>query len=1152
MGVMERLFREFDWSSTPIGPVEHWPVTWRNAVRLILDSSFPTAIGLGPQLIYFYNDAFISLGGPARHPSALGQPVPMAWKEIWPDILQPRFSQTLTTGLPTGEADLMMPLVRSGYLEETYISFSFAVLRDDQGEPSGIFCTASDNTERVIAQRRIDGLRRLAAGIAFAESPKAACGKAAEVLEAQPRDVPFGLFYLFDRTGGQADLASTCGLRQLPNRIPGHLRLTLDADPWGLATIAARRTPTLIQDVQSRIGAALSRPDLIPQQALALPLASAGSDGLAGLMIAGLNPMRPAEESRAFHLLVAQQLETAISNARAKQHAEQRAAELTELNRAKSVFLSNVSHELRTPLTLVLSPIEELQGSERLDEADRERLEIALRGGRRLQKLVDSLLQFSRAEEERIEAHYEPTDLAQLTADLASMFRSLFERAGLTLTVNCPSLGEAIYVDPGMWEKIVLNLVSNALKFTTSGEIVVSLSREDDAVELAVSDTGCGISEKDLPHVFERFFRGDASHARSVEGTGIGLSLVQELVKAHRGRISARSKLGVGTTITVRVPRGMAHLPADRISTGRVPAPLESGAIPYVEEALGWQSQPVPVTPASASNERILVVDDNADMRAHLVRLLEARWRVSTAADGNTALQRIRARAPELVLSDIMMPGLDGFGLLAEVRKDPGTADIPVLLLSARAGEEASSEGLKAGADDYIVKPFSARDLIARIELHLARARAKVDARKAREAAEAAGRARDEFFATLFHEIRTPLAALQTWIELLKSGRLPAANIPAAFEGLETSSNTLTGLVQDLLDYSAVIRGELRVEPRPAASILPIILPVVRAFQPVAQLKELQLECAPTGSGGPARVDALRLQQVVWNLISNAIRHTPSGGRIDVAVATEDSALEIVVCDTGVGIAAEEVPLVFGRYWRGSGLASRGLGLGLAISRRIVELHGGSITAHSAGEGRGATFAVRLPLTQDEDTVESGPTCRTEDGATRLQYAVTATASRTARPSGNPGNEKLEILEGAPAAGSLSLRILLVEDDDGLARACQRLLCSHGHRVVRANGCTGALLALKCESIDVIISDVHLADGDAIALLKGVREQLHRYHADRLPAVAMSAFLGQKEVTRYRAAGFAAQISKPFHEAALLRAVREAARHGSLSRKIRH
>ncbi|HZT02988.1 MAG TPA: ATP-binding protein [Steroidobacteraceae bacterium] len=1150
---MERLFRDFDWSRTSIGPPEHWPVTWCNAVRIILDSGFPTAIGLGPQLVYFYNDAFIPLGGPARHPSALGQPVRVVWSEIWPDILQPRFSQTLAAGLPTVEADLLMPLVRSGYLEETYLSFSFAALRDDDGQPSGIFCTATDNTERVIAQRRIDCLRQLAASSSFAESPEAACGKAAEVLEEQPRDVPFALIYLLDRTGQQAHLAGSCGLLRLPDRIPKSLRLTPDADPWGLATVAARSAPILIQDVQSLLAGALSRPDLIPQQALALPIPNAGSDGLAGLMIAGLNPMRPAEESRAFHLLVAQQLETAISNARAKRHAEQRAEELTELNRAKTIFLSNVSHELRTPLTLVLSPIEQLQGNGRLDEADRARLAIALRGGRRLQKLVDSLLQFSRAEEERIDAQYEPTDLARLTADLTSMFRSLLERAGVTLRVHCPSLGEAIYVDPEMWEKILLNLVSNALKFTIAGEISVSLSLRDDVVELEVADTGCGISEKDLPHVFERFFRGDARHARSVEGTGIGLSLVRELVRAHRGCISARSTLGVGTTITVQVPRGKAHLPADRISTGRAAAPLEPGAMPYVEEAHGWLSQPVPVSSAPASSEEILVVDDNADMREHLARLLEARWRVSTASDGSAALQRIRARAPELVLSDIMMPGLDGFALLGELRKDPATADIPVLLLSARAGEEASAEGLKAGADDYIVKPFSARDLIARIELHLARARAKANARRAREAAEEAGRARDEFFATLFHEIRTPLASLQTWIELLKSGRLSPANVPAAFEGLETSSNTLTGLVQDLLDYSAVVRGELRVEPRPAASVLPIILPVVRAFQPVAQMKELQLECAPTGSGGPARVDALRLQQVVWNLISNAIRHTPSGGRVDVMVATDNSVLEIMVRDTGQGIAPDELPQVFGRYWRGrgAGAVSPGLGLGLAISRRIVELHGGSITAHSAGEGRGATFTVRLPLSRGEDTMESGP-YRTEDSATRLQYAVTAAASRTARPAGKVGNEKLEILEGAATAGSESLRILLVEDDDGLARACQRLLSSHGHRVVRTNGCTGALLALKCESIDVIITDVHLADGDAIQLLKSVRDQLHRFPADRLPAVAMSAFLGQKEVMRYRAAGFAAQISKPFQEGALLRAIREAARQGSLNQEIRH
>jgi signal transduction histidine kinase len=1155
MGEMERLFREFDWSGTPIGSPEHWPATWRNAVRVILDSSFPTAIGLGPQLIYFYNDGFIPLGGPARHPHALGRPVREVWTEIWPDILQPRFSHTLETGMPTGEADLLMPLDRSGYLEETYISFSFAALRDDIGRPSGIFCTAADNTQRVIAQRQIDCLRRLAAGSLFAPSPEAACRMAAEVLEAQPRDIPFALFYLLEGAGKDAQLVCTCGLRELPEIIPRTVDLSSAVAYWPFATVANQHRPILISDTSLQLRPALTRSNLVPEQCLVLPIASSGSDALVGFIVAGLNPMRPIEETRAFHLMVAQQLETSIAHARANQQAEERTRELTDLNRAKTVFFSNVSHELRTPLTLLLSPIEQLQGSEGLSEADRKRLQIALRGGRRLLKLVDSLLQFSRAEENKLEAYYEPTDLAQLTADLTSMFRSLFERAGVAFEVECPPLGESVYVDPRMWEKIVLNLVSNAFKFTLSGKVRVHVRLQDDSVELQVADTGCGISEKDLPRLFERFFRGEAAHARSVEGTGIGLSLVKELVEAHHGCVSAKSRPGIGTTITVRIPRGSAHLPAERVRMGGVPAPLEAGAVPYIEEALGWLSPAVPPPAAPTGREEILVVDDNADMRAHLAHLLETRWRISMAFDGTSALKRIRLRSPDLVLSDTMMPGLNGFGLLHELRNDPATADIPVLLLSARAGEEASSDGLEAGADDYIVKPFSARDLIARIELHLARAKAKASAVEARKAAEEAGRARDEFFATLFHEIRTPLASLQTWIDLLRSNRLPAAAVPNALEALETSSCTLNGLVQDLLDYSAVVRGELRVEPQPTPAILPIVLPVVRAFQSVAQLKDLTLECTPMGSARPARVDVLRLQQVVWNLISNAIRHTPRGGRIDVLVANRDATVEIAVRDTGVGIPANELSHVFGRYWRGNaaGTGSPGLGLGLAIARRIVELHGGTITAHSEGEGRGATFTVRLPASGDEAITGSGATYRAEDAATRLRYAVAAAAGGAARQLDKTSAERLEIVEGAPGTASKPLRILLVEDDDELARACQRLLSSHGHRVVRANGCTGALRALNTEFIDVIISDVHLADGSAIELLQDVRDRLHLGGgSDRLPAVAMSAFRGQKEVARHRAAGFAAQIGKPFQESTLLRALREALRHGSLSRGHPH
>lgn len=1164
MGEMERLFRVFDWSATPIGSPEHWPVSWRNAVRIILDSSFPTAIGLGSQLIYFYNDAFIPLGGPARHPSALGQPVRVVWKEIYPDILHPRFSQTLETGLPTGEADLLMPLVRSGYLEETYISFSFAALRDDDGRPSGIFCTATDNTERVITQRQMDCLRRLAARSSFAGSPEAACQAASEVLEEQARDVPFALFYLLDRMGTQAQLAGSCGLLELPKPVPRTIQTTSGTDPWRLGSVIVQHVPVVIDDVHAQLGSALSRSDLIPQQALALPIASPGAEGLAGLLVSGLNPMRPVEESRAFHLLVAQQLEAAISNARAKQHVEQRAQELMELNRTKTIFFSNVSHELRTPLTLLLSPLEQLQADARLNEANRDRLEIALRAGRRLLKLVNSLLQFSRTEAEKIKAHYEPIDLAQLTADLVSMFRSLFERAGLRLIVDCPRLPEAIYVDPEMWEKIVLNLVSNAFKFTIAGEVRVGLRLKDDSAELEVSDTGCGIPEKDIPHLFERFFRGETARARSVEGTGIGLSLVQELVRAHGGSIQARSEYGAGTTIIVSIPRGTAHLPSDRIGHASTSAQPVSGALPYVEEALSWLAEnrgaestatepQAPATAPPVCSEEILVVDDNADMRAHLSRILAARWRVTTAADGASALHRIRVRTPDLVLADIMMPGLDGLGLVDALRKDATSAEIPVVLLSARAGEEASSEALGAGADDYIVKPFSARDLIARIDLRLAQARAKSAVRTAREAAEESGRARDEFFATVFHELRTPLASFQTWIELLKSGRLPAAQVPAALEALDTSSQSLSGLMQDLLDYSAFIRGELRVEPRLAASVTAIVLPVVRAFQPVAKMKELTLSYDSPDTGGPANVDALRLQQVMWNLISNAIRHTPSGGRIEVALAPRDTEVEISVHDTGVGISADELPQVFGRYWRGKAASAdrRGLGLGLAITRRIVELHGGTITAHSAGVGSGTAFIIRLPVSTEVARIDSGLPCHADDAAARLQYAVSAAAHRAVGQVRERGIEALEILEGAPNAAPESLRILLVEDDDGLARGCQRLLCSHGHRVIRVKGCAGALLALQREPTDLIISDAHLADGDALELLENVRELLHRPGPERLAVIVMSAFLGQKEAARYRAAGFAVQMSKPFQESALLRALREARRHGSLSQGLR-
>ncbi|MCW5806678.1 MAG: response regulator [Deltaproteobacteria bacterium] len=419
-------------------------------------------------------------------------------------------------------------------------------------------------------------------------------------------------------------------------------------------------------------------------------------------------------------------------------------ARLGELDAAKTAFFSNVSHEFRTPLTLMLGPTEDALASPGRALAGGA-LEMVYRNELRLMRLVNSLLDYARIEANRAQAWYAPTELSELTAFLAGAFRSAIERTGLAFEVDCARLPEPIFVDHDMWEKVVLNLLSNALKFTFDGSIRVALRWSGDGAELVVRDTGTGIPEAELPRIFERFHRVQGARSRSHEGSGIGLALVHELVRLHGGTIRAASVVGEGTTFAVAIPRGSAHLPRDRIAapaTASSTAAATSAAAPYLEEALRW-SAGTSGTPARAAapdqpdradrvadradradrtdrTDRILVVDDNADLRDYLANLLRDHYDVETAVDGEAGLAAIRRHVPALVISDVMMPCLDGFGLLREVRNDPQLREVPVILLSARAGEEAIIEGLESGADDYLVKPFAARELLARVRTHLA------------------------------------------------------------------------------------------------------------------------------------------------------------------------------------------------------------------------------------------------------------------------------------------------------------------------------------------------------------------------------------------------------------------------------------------------
>jgi PAS domain S-box-containing protein len=750
-GEMARRMRSFDWSKTPIGPVATWPQSLRAVVRIMLTSRYAMWVAWSSELTVFYNDAYAPTLG-IKHAWALGAPASTVWAEIWPDI-GPRIDSVLRTGEATWDEGLGLLLERSGYSEETYHTFSYSPLADDSGAVSGMLCVVTEETERVIGERRLKTLRELAERTTHAKTVADACRSLALALGSNPADVPFALLYLADEDGKTAQLCASSQLESGSAALLESIDLT---DPqatraWPLAAAVASGTSVCVTDIQKRFGGLPSGCwNLPPSEAIVLPLRSANQDRISAFLIAGISPCRAFDDSyRGFFELVVGQVVAALSSATAYEEQQKRAEALAQLDRAKTAFFANVSHEFRTPLSLMLGPAEDAL-AEAASPEQRERLELLHRNALRLQKLVNALLDFSRIEAGRVRASYAPSDLAALTTELASVFRSAVDKAGMRLIVACEPLGEPVYVDRDMWEKIVLNLLSNAFKFTLEGEIEVDLRRTEAGATLSVRDTGLGISDDQLPHIFERFHRVEGTRARTHEGTGIGLALVQELVKLHGGSIYVESKLGHGTTFTVTVPWGSSHLPADRIG----PAPMAAvgvSASAYVLEATRWlpdiAADDAPLLaaldnfPQSGANvpagarPRVLVADDNADMRDYVRRLLAGRYAVRTVADGRTALAAARAERPDLVLTDVMMPRLDGFGLLRELRADPQTAKIPVIMLSARAGEEARVEGIQSGADDYLVKPFGARELEARVSAHVELARARGQAALADERA---------------------------------------------------------------------------------------------------------------------------------------------------------------------------------------------------------------------------------------------------------------------------------------------------------------------------------------------------------------------------------------------------------------------------------
>ena len=1105
--------RALDWEHHSLGSPAGWTQSLKTIVRMMLDSRYAMWMAWGPQLTFFCNDAYLPTVG-LRRDWVLGARSDEVWREIWPDI-GPRIQHVLTSGEATWDEGLLLYLERSGFSEETYHTFSYSPVYDDLSHIAGMLCVVTEVTERVVGERRLRVLRDLGAQALGVEDVAGSCRRAMDVLAQYAMDVPFSALYVVDADGAHASrTALTCPMPQewFPQTIP--LRpADSPRDPWRIGALSDTGQRQIIDDLTPLdvVTNVMSWPGHA-RRAIVLPLIGAGQERLVGLLIAGISPRRPFDEGYgSFFDLVAGQIGAAIVNAQAYEAERERAEALAEIDRAKTAFFSNVSHEFRTPLTLMLGPIEDLAIDPTLPEAARGRVELLHRNALRLLKLVNSLLEFSRIEAGRVQATYVPTDLTALTTDLVSTFRSAVELAGLRLVVNLQALADPVHVDRDMWEKVVLNLLSNAFKYTLQGEIEVSLRQRGDLAVLTVRDTGIGIPSEALPRLFERFYRVEGAQGRTHEGSGIGLALVSELVKLHGGTVSVESELNRGTTLSVNIPLGRSHLPPERVGAAESLHASVVAARPYVEEALRWlpdssstsddaplaMKMPRVPTPrdahprAAVYGSRVIVADDNSDMRDYLRELLESRYEIETVPDGQAAFEAAQRETPDLIVSDVMMPRMDGFELLRAVRADPRLQHVPTILLSARAGEEAVVEGLDAMADDYLVKPFSARELIARVgaQLQLARMR-----REAREALETADRQKNVFLAMLAHELRNPLAPLRNAGEIL-SRTLPTQSPGHTVVGmLRRQVAQLTRLVDDLLDVSRITQGRVELQCRPI-ELGSVVSQAIETAEPLFQAGQHEVSVLANSRALYVNGDMTRLVQCVVNILTNAAKYTDTRGKIRVETRAEGADAIITVTDTGVGIASELLPHVFDLFVQGTRTLDRslgGLGIGLSVARRLIEMHGGRLTAASAGAGQGATFEIRLPrLARSQETV-----------ADKQEATVTPR------------------------------RILIVDDNADAANSLALVLSLDGHVAEAVYSATEALSRASSFRPEVILLDIGLPEMDGYQVAHRLRQQPD---LAGVRLVALTGYGQSDDVQRAREVGFDDHLTKPVDFTALAR-----------------
>lgn len=987
---MGQLIREYDWANSPLGPVDQWPQSLRTCIRIMLTSRQPIWIGWGQQLIKLYNDPYKAIVG-GKHPWALGQPASVVWKDIWRDI-GPMLRKVMENDEGTYVESQLLLMERNGYPEETYYTFSYTPIPGDDGGTAGMICANTDDTERIISERQLKTLTRLGKNLTDSRFNKDVIERTIATLGENPHDFPFVLFYTL--SGDKAILSRSTSLEGSTAVVPTEIDLDIaDANSFPFHQAAATRKLQLLEGLREKIG---SMPkgawEVSPDKAFILPITSSGIKDPYGFLVVGINPYRlPDEKYWSFFSLVADQIATSFSEIHALDEERKRAEALAEIDRAKTIFFSNISHEFRTPLTLLLGPIEDVLTDPQSIAVNKYRMGIAHRNALRMQKLVNTLLEFSRIEAGRMEGKFSQVDICAFTRELASSFRSAIEKAGMQLHTTCGEIRDEVYVDVDMWEMIILNLVSNAFKYSKQGHIEVGVRQVNQEVQVTVTDTGAGIPEDQQDKIFQRFHRISNVQGRSQEGTGIGLAMVKELVKLHKGLISVESKLGEGSTFTITLPVGKGHLPADKFVGAPSDMTVFRHADAFVMEALKWipgedsVDRGFPLSPAN-TKYKVLLADDNADMREYVSRLLSDYYITVTAIDGEDAFEKMLSHKPDLLLSDVMMPRLDGFSLLKKIRQHPELKNIPVILLSARAGEEAKVEGLDAGADDYLIKPFSAKELLARVDASMKIAKSRMQHAEMLEqevksrtlelsllniSLQRSNEDLQQFAHVASHDLKEPIRKIKTFGSRLQdeySDILPE-RAKLFLDKIQNATERMFSMIDGVLAYSMLNSSEQPIEA----------IDLNEVFRNIeSDLEVSMIQKKGVIRKGPLPIiegASVLIYQLFYNLLNNAFKFSRPDVPPVIHVSSlitgrgEEQTVEIGVADNGIGFDQKHAFSIFDTFARlNSKDKFEGTGLGLALCKKIVERHHGTITALGM-KNKGAAFTIRLPVKQTANSI---------------------------------------------------------------------------------------------------------------------------------------------------------------------------------------